>query len=218
MDSQTDGQTVRGIRDRQIDILARALRSETAQRSRDLLFQGLIRELAPVVRAAIRELSRADLPDPEVVFANVTEAVWNERTGRRSSQGWYVHRPEPVTEGWDGSGHYASYVWGITRNKVRDHERTKLRRAEHEESQATIPDEPAANSVHQHLVFTELLWRLLSDLRPSEREVIVLRGCAEMTFPEIAEHLGRPEEQIKAQFYRARRRLADVGEGPGVAP
>ena len=57
----------------------------------------------------------------------------------------------------------------------------------------------------------DLVKRLLTKLKESDREVITLHYFEEMTSSEIGTHLGVPENTIKSRLHRARQRLKKYG-------
>jgi len=60
-----------------------------------------------------------------------------------------------------------------------------------------------------------LLADVLSQLRSDYREVIILRHLEELTFPQIAQRMGRPEDSVKKAWARALaavRRALDKGD------
>jgi RNA polymerase sigma-70 factor (ECF subfamily) len=57
------------------------------------------------------------------------------------------------------------------------------------------------------------LRRLLDELRPDERAVIVLRYWYDLSVKEIADAMKSSEHAVRTRLYRARRRLAASGLG-----
>ena len=72
--------------------------------------------------------------------------------------------------------------------------------------------EPAAARVSEPLETREELARLLSGLRPIEREVLLRFHQRLESVAEIALALGQPEGTVKSHLSRARRRLAGLSE------
>jgi RNA polymerase sigma-70 factor (ECF subfamily) len=56
----------------------------------------------------------------------------------------------------------------------------------------------------------------ISELKPSDREILTLRHDDELSYREIAEALAIPEGTVMSRLYHARRRLRDALEG--IAP
>jgi RNA polymerase sigma-70 factor (ECF subfamily) len=57
----------------------------------------------------------------------------------------------------------------------------------------------------------------LQRLPAAQREAVVLRHFAELSYREIAEVLDLPEKTVKSRLFEARRRLADLLVARGVA-
>jgi RNA polymerase sigma-70 factor (ECF subfamily) len=62
-----------------------------------------------------------------------------------------------------------------------------------------------------------LIQRLLGRLAPDDRQVLVLRYWYDLGYDEIAEATGATVSAVKARLFRARRELAHVAAGVGLA-
>jgi len=128
-----------------------------------------------------------------------------------------VHEAEDVTaqtflaafESFDKfrqDGHFASWLFGIARNKAMDH----FRRPDHlshmdGSSEIAVEDNTLARMIKTEQ--EEALSTLIQALSEEDRELLRLRFLADMSFPEIARFLHRNEEAVKKTTYRLLARL-----------
>ena len=128
-----------------------------------------------------------------------------------------VHEAEDVTaqtflaafESFDKfrqDGHFASWLFGIARNKAMDH----FRRPDHSShmdgsSEIAVEDNTLARMIKTEQ--EEALSTLIQALSEEDRELLRLRFLADMSFPEIARFLHRNEEAVKKTTYRLLARL-----------
>lgn len=119
---------------------------------------------------------------------------------------------------------FRGWVFTIAQRRLVDERRRRGRRAEDPVDLETLGD---ALAVSEGGVESEALERLrtsglleaMSSLTPDQRDVLYLRAVADLSVPDIARALGKPETAVKALMRRAsaalRRRLAERGEAPG---
>lgn len=103
-------------------------------------------------------------------------------------------------------GHFASWLFGIARNKAMDH----FRRRDNLSSMDESSEIPVEDNTLSKVIQTEqeqALSKLIQALTEKERELLRLRFLAEMSFPEIARFLHRNEEAVKKRTYRLLARL-----------
>jgi RNA polymerase sigma-70 factor (ECF subfamily) len=74
--------------------------------------------------------------------------------------------------------------------------------------------DPAQELAAQEL--KDAVAKALQQLPAAQRQVVVLRHYAELTYAEIAEVLEIPEKPVKSRLFEARRRLADLLAQRGV--
>jgi len=137
------------------------------------------------------------------------------------SIGQYAHR-----------GAFRSWLYSIAVNLCRDHLKSRKRRTVISlyDGYTTVsgtrvsvsddmPDERARTDAGAEAADRErLVRRLLAGLSEDQRVVILLREYQALTFPEIAEVLGVPENTAKARLHRGLRAMRLQLEREGVSP
>lgn len=121
---------------------------------------------------------------------------------------------------YDHDGRFEAWLFRIAANVARDHARRRRRRGERvsldanldnqtprERAPATLPG-PAAHA--EAADGANRLNAALEELSESDREVILLRHFAELSFREIAEIQGTPLGTALARGHRAMERLRDI--------
>ena len=103
-------------------------------------------------------------------------------------------------------GHFASWLFGIARNKAMDHFRLRDR-STHMDGFSEIPTEDNTLARMIKTEQEEALSTLIQALSEEDRELLRLRFLADMSFPEIARFLHRNEEAVKKTTYRLLARL-----------
>ena len=103
-------------------------------------------------------------------------------------------------------GHFASWLFGIARNKAMDHFRRRDR-SSHIEVSSEIPVEDNTLASMIKTEQAEVLSKLIQALPEEDRELLRLRFLAEMSYPEIARCIHRNEEAVKKTTYRLLARL-----------
>jgi RNA polymerase sigma-70 factor (ECF subfamily) len=116
-----------------------------------------------------------------------------------------------------------AWLFRISLNTARDIRRREgLRRAVPIDALGESVSNPAALSTEDELIHRERLRHLqtaLRELRPSEREVFILRQDTGLTYEEIAEARGYPVGTVKTLMRAALRKLrARLVEGRAPAP
>ena len=107
-------------------------------------------------------------------------------------------------------GSIRSWLYGIVRRTVSTHFRARKARVAREIAGDDTVDNcanPLQRSPLDLAVLgdeVELLWRLLEELAPPKREVLMLAELKEMTMPEIAEILGIPLNTAYSRLRSAR--------------
>ena len=152
-------------------------------------FDAIVAEHGPYVWRVLRRLG---------VGVSDVEDVWQETF-------IVVHRK---LESFEGRSQLRTWLSAIAVRVASDYRNRAHRRRE----QATeeLPDDAAAASQHDDLVERErraLLDRLLNELKPEQREVIVLYEFAELSMQEVAEALGCPLQTAYSRLHAARRAL-----------
>jgi RNA polymerase sigma-70 factor, ECF subfamily len=111
--------------------------------------------------------------------------------------------------------HFKTWVFAIARNIIIDYLRKKksivfsdLDNDEEVSFSETVPDNAILpDEVLQQLEDKEFLNKLLDQILPMYREVLILYYQEEMTFAEIGEMLDKPLNTVKSYHYRALKHL-----------
>lgn len=109
------------------------------------------------------------------------------------------------------------WLYQIVRNQVRDHsQRDRVRR--HHSLDAWLEDghpeaadplaDPAADTERADL--QRRVWRAISELTESHREIIVLRDFHDLSYRAIAEVLSIPMGTVMSRLHTARKSLRDI--------
>jgi RNA polymerase sigma-70 factor (ECF subfamily) len=130
----------------------------------------------------------------------------------RARAQWVARPPEPG----------ARYCWlyGIVRNQVLDEIRKAMGATRSLDRQISLPDDSVAEVV-LGLVRSQtspsgvavrreeaaMVRRALARLKPRDCEIITMRVFDDLTFPEIARILGRPENTVTQRYHRALHKL-----------
>jgi RNA polymerase sigma-70 factor (ECF subfamily) len=102
-----------------------------------------------------------------------------------------------------------SWLYGVVRRTVSTHHRARHTRNARESGSASVDDnaspmQPSPLDLAVLSAEVQLLWRLLGELNPPKREVLVLAELEEMTVPEIAEAVGIPLNTAYSRLRAAR--------------
>lgn len=108
-----------------------------------------------------------------------------------------------------GRSGFAPWLFRITRNSVVDHYRKRKSQAQLDEIDEHAPDgDPVSHVLGAERA--EELYELVHMLSPEQREVILLRYSADLTFGEIAVTLGKKEPAVRMLLHRGLRKLQEV--------
>lgn len=152
-------------------------------------FDAVVAEHGPYIWRVLRRLG---------VWASDIEDVWQETF-------IVVHRK---LDAFEGRSQLRTWLSAIAVRVASDYRNRAHRRRE----QATdeVPDDGTAASQHDDFVERErraLLDRLIAELKPEQREVIVLYEFAELPMQEVADALGCPLQTAYSRLHAARRAL-----------
>ena len=108
-----------------------------------------------------------------------------------------------------------SWLYGIVRRTASTYHRSRNVRAGHEAPDATVDERasPYAPSPLDLAVLGDqvtLLWRLLGEVDPSKREVLILAELDEMTMPEIAQAIEIPLNTAYSRLRAARQEFNEA--------
>ena len=149
-----------------------------------------------------------------VLFAMAYRLTANVEDARDATQNAFV-RAYTHLDSFDPSRPFFGWIYRIAVNET-----LNLRRGQRafEALPATMP---AAGDLDAAVATTEVRERVRHAVRllpKDQREVIVLRHFAELSYEDIADALGIPEKTVKSRLFSARQRLEDllgVGERAG---
>ena len=120
---------------------------------------------------------------------------------------------------FDGRSSFGTWLYKIAVNETYDYLRKRKARKlvyesdlsiEQEERLAQIPPEEPAPAALEQAVSRQAVERLLSELAPEERLMIVLKEVEGYSVEEISEALDMNPNTVKVRMFRARRRLSDL--------
>ena len=121
----------------------------------------------------------------------------------------------------DATRPVAPWLYGIATNLLRRRRRSEVRQLRAFARTCVDPAEPAVDDdaighADGHRA-RRALAAVLAQLRPEERDVLLLHAWADLTDEEVAAALGVPVGTVKSRLSRARERvrnqLAEIGEG-----
>jgi RNA polymerase sigma-70 factor (ECF subfamily) len=105
-----------------------------------------------------------------------------------------------------------AWLYGVATNLVRRHVRTEETRLRHlalEGPDALVGEDPQARvaSVVDATTLAAQLGPLVAELRPEERDVLLLTAWGDLTLTEIATATSVPVATVRTRLHRARARL-----------
>jgi RNA polymerase sigma-70 factor (ECF subfamily) len=112
----------------------------------------------------------------------------------------------------EGRGSVRAWLCGIARNKCLKHLEKGRRRGARLRLVAPGEVPPSADEMLGARQRARQARSLLEQVRPSDRDALVLRYCCELTFGEVAEVCGIAEPAARKRVSRALLRLRDVAE------
>jgi RNA polymerase sigma-70 factor (ECF subfamily) len=159
--------------------------------SRPLDFEAVVAEHGPYLWRVLRRLG---------VRAADVEDVWQETF-------IVVHRK---LGGFEGRSSLRTWLSAIAVRVASDYRNRAHRRREQATDELPEPGDLHGGSQHDELVDRQrraLLDRLIAELKPEQREVIVLYEFAELPMNEVAEALGCPLQTAYSRLHAARKAL-----------
>jgi RNA polymerase sigma-70 factor, ECF subfamily len=101
-------------------------------------------------------------------------------------------------------GSFSGWIYGIARNALKDHFRSRSRKAEPEASDLwDLPDSFSVELEAENRDLWERLKPHLSALPIEQREILILRTWDELPYKEIALIVGKSEDACKMSYSRA---------------
>jgi len=108
--------------------------------------------------------------------------------------------------GFDGRSAFSSWVYRITLNMVRDHQRAGRRRGAHAEAYAEIaPTEEAP--VQEAAATNTQLWTAVRTLPEKQRDAVLLVYAEDLSHAQAAEIMGIKEATVSFHVHEARKTL-----------
>jgi len=165
-------------------------------------YERCARKLLPLIRLRLGRSLRREMESRDIL-----QAVLCKSLGRLDD----VRDPAAVM----------AWLARIAENEIRDQadfykrQRRDAAKRTPIEDAADVPA-PVRHALSQAIVSreTERLEAALEELPDAQREVIVLRKLEELTFPEIAQRLGKSEDACRMAFSRAMAALTITLAGP----
>ncbi len=165
-------------------------------------YERCARKLLPLIRLRLGRSLRREMESRDIL-----QAVLCKSLGRLDN----VREPAAVM----------AWLARIAENEIRDQADFYKRQRRDAAMRAPIEDAadvpaPVRHALSQAIVSreTERLEAALEELPDAQREVIVLRKLEELTFPEIAQRLGKSEDACRMAFSRAMAALTIKLAGP----
>jgi RNA polymerase sigma-70 factor (ECF subfamily) len=141
-----------------------------------------------------------------VLFTVALRLLGNAEDARDATQNAFV-RAYRRLDTFDPSRRFFSWIYRIAVN-----ESLNLRRARrpHEPLPATLETPGGAMDGVEARELSERVQAALMTLSHEQREVVVMRHFADLSYEEIAETLDIPEKTVKSRLFSARQRLAPL--------
>ena len=137
-----------------------------------------------------------------VLFAVALRLVGNYEDARDATQNTFIRAYERL-DTFDPERKFFSWIYRIAINEC-----LNLRRARrpHEPLKEHLEAPPRGDAV-EAAELTNRVRTAIVELTPEQREVVVLKYFAEMSYDEISDALGLPEKTVKSRLFTARQRL-----------
>jgi RNA polymerase sigma-70 factor (ECF subfamily) len=103
------------------------------------------------------------------------------------------------------TGSFLSWLFQIARNEVLMYLRRNKRNGIHNDE--SIWDEITPHEIVVSLETTEIVRKLLQNLKSEYREVIILREYEQLSYAQIAEITGDTESSVKSRLFKARQAI-----------
>lgn len=111
---------------------------------------------------------------------------------------------------YNGSGKFTTWMYKIAHNLAIDYYRKHGRYLYHDVDRLVDEYEDTADKALIKKEEIRLLQQALDQLKPHEREVLILSKYQELTYKEIGSILNSPEGTIKARLFRAIQSLKEI--------
>jgi len=138
-----------------------------------------------------------------VLFSVALRLVGNYEDARDATQNAFIRAYERL-ETFDPERKFFSWIYRITVNEC-----LNLRRGRrlHETLDGTIEAAPPRRDTVEAAELSERVRAAIIELTQEQREVVVLKYFAEMSYEEISHALDLPEKTVKSRLFTARQRL-----------
>ena len=111
---------------------------------------------------------------------------------------------------YNGSGKFTTWMYKIAHNLAIDYYRKHGRHQFHDVDRLVDENEDTADKALIKKEEIRFLRQALDQLKPHEREVLILSKYQELTYKEIGSILNSPEGTIKARVFRAIKSLKEI--------
>jgi RNA polymerase sigma-70 factor (ECF subfamily) len=138
-----------------------------------------------------------------VLFSVALRLVGNYEDARDATQNAFIRAFERL-DTFDPERKFFSWIYRIAVN-----ESLNLRRGRrvHEPLEATVQASAAQRDGAEAAELSEHVRDAIVALTPEQREVVILKYFAEMSYEEIGDALGLPEKTVKSRLFTARQQL-----------
>ena len=137
-----------------------------------------------------------------VLFAIAFRLVGNYEDARDATQNTFIRAYERL-DTFDPERKFFSWIYRIAINECLNLRRGRRTHQPLENSLEAAPRRDAVEAAElSHRVRMAIV-----ELTPEQREVVMLKYFAEMSYDEISEALGLPEKTVKSRLFTARQRL-----------
>lgn len=137
-----------------------------------------------------------------VLFSVALRLVGNYEDARDATQNTFVRAYERL-DTFDPERRFFSWIYRIAINECLNFRRV---RRSYEPLDPSLQATPRADVV-EAAERNDRVRAAIVELTPEQREVVVLKYFAEMSYGEISDALGVPEKTVKSRLFTARQRL-----------
>jgi RNA polymerase sigma-70 factor (ECF subfamily) len=141
-----------------------------------------------------------------VLFSVAFRLLGEREDARDVTQSAFVKAYEKLRT-FDPTHRFFSWIYRIVINESLN---LRQRRPVHQRLDESLPASESPYREAEAHETSERVQRGLLQLSPEQREVVVLRHFAELSYGDIGEALGLPEKTVKSRLYSARQRLGQI--------
>ena len=141
-----------------------------------------------------------------VLFTVALRMLGDYADASDAAQNAFIHAYQKL-DTWDRSHKFFSWLYRILVNECLNARRSRRR------FEPLEPTLAAGDNQHQAVEESEVratVQAALARLPRPQREVVILRHFADLSYQEMADALGIPEKTVKSRLYSARQRLGEL--------